>query len=252
MSTITITYGENVENHVGNQQIGQIASSGFTVDQLNTIYNKMTTSGYDCKIIDLCSMLTSEQKTDASPATLLVVKGFVNKFFGANDASTKITNQLQSLNWDKKALMRGKVVNKHARYNLCFADFNQEPVYEAGKGRVYNFANVDYLAKIRQYLKDLLGITLNAEGNYYYDLKKCYIGFHGDAERLAVVGVRFGSDFPLYYQWYHKSAAITTPLKIDLSDGDLYIMSEKTTGNDWKRSSIKTLRHAAGDIKLIT
>ena len=32
-----------------------------------------------------------------------------------------------------------------------------------------------------------------AEGNYYYDLKKCGIGFHGDAERKKVVAIRVGA-----------------------------------------------------------
>jgi hypothetical protein len=31
-----------------------------------------------------------------------------------------------------------------------------------------------------------------------------------------------------------------------LNGGDLYVMSEKTTGRDWKTKSIYTLRHAAG------
>ena len=35
-------------------------------------------------------------------------------------------------------------------------------------------------------------------------------------------------------------------MRIDLSHGDMYIMSEKATGNDWKKSSIETWRHAAG------
>jgi hypothetical protein len=31
-----------------------------------------------------------------------------------------------------------------------------------------------------------------------------------------------------------------------LNDGDMYIMSDKAVGNDWKRSAIPTLRHCAG------
>jgi hypothetical protein len=28
--------------------------------------------------------------------------------------------------------------------------------------------------------------------------------------------------------------------------GDIYLMDEKATGNDWKNKSIETLRHATG------
>ena len=34
--------------------------------------------------------------------------------------------------------------------------------------------------------------------------------------------------------------------EITLNHGDIYIMSEKSVGNDWKRRKIPTLRHAAG------
>jgi len=37
----------------------------------------------------------------------------------------------------------------------------------------------------------------------------------------------------------------------DLNHGDLYIMSEKTTGFDWKKRTLITLRHAAGCEKYI-
>jgi hypothetical protein len=33
---------------------------------------------------------------------------------------------------------------------------------------------------------------------------------------------------------------------IPLEDGDMYVMSEKAVGTDWKKKTIKTLRHATG------
>lgn len=51
---------------------------------------------------------------------------------------------------------------------------------------------------------------------------------------------------PLYFQWYLNSKPVGMNLKIDLNSGDLYVMSEKTVGTDWKTKSIYTLRHAAG------
>lgn len=38
-------------------------------------------------------------------------------------------------------------------------------------------------------------------------------------------------------------------VKLNLHNGDMYIMSEKATGNDWKKRNTPTLRHSAGASK---
>ena len=83
-------------------------------------------------------------------------------------------------------------------------------------------------------------------------MSKCGIGFHGDSERKKVIGVRLGASIPLHFQWFHKSKPIGERVKIMLSHGDMYVMSEKATGYDWKSSSKITLRHAAGSKKYLT
>ena len=92
---------------------------------------------------------------------------------------------------------------------------------------------------------------LNAEGNYYYDNSKCMIGFHGDTERHVVVGIRFGSTYPLHFQWYKNSETVSDIKTIHLNGGDMYVMSEKAVGTDWKSSSKYTLRHSAGNLNVI-
>jgi uncharacterized protein YjdB len=87
---------------------------------------------------------------------------------------------------------------------------------------------------------------LICEGNRYFDLRKCGIGWHGDAERRKVIALRLGESMDLYYNWFYKFKPIGNTFKLSLNDGDIYIMSEKAVGWDWKRSSIHTLRHSAG------
>lgn len=246
--TVTITYGESVENHVGNQQIGEKSDHGITCENLEKMEKKLKKLGFTCEIIDLKKKLDVKYHEDTDNATILVIRNFVNTFFKDVTAHSTMLQQLVNLDWDQKALMKGKVVNKHARYNLCFANFSQEPDYENGKGRVYDFEKIKILGDIKKFLKRLLGEDLNAEGNYYYDIKKCYISYHGDTERKIVVGIRFGATFPLYFQWYKNTESISEPYEISLNSGDLYIMSDKAVGHDWKKRSILTLRHAAGYI----
>lgn len=251
-STITITFGEKVENHIGNQQIGNSyeIEDGITYSQLETIKQGFCSKGYQCELIDLQKILSVEIKEimgNTEKAGILVIKNFANTFLKDENADDKLFSDLVSLNWDKKFLMDKKVKNKKARYNLCFADFSQEPNYEIGRGRVYDFKQLETLGKIRKCTNKIARVTLNAEGNYYYDKNKCYIKFHGDTERKIVIGLRLGATFPLYYQWYKNDIAIhEKPFEINLEHGDLYIMSYKAVGNDWKNKNIFTLRHAAG------
>ena len=65
-------------------------------------------------------------------------------------------------------------------------------------------------------------------------------------ERKIVVAIRLGASFPLWFNWYQNSERIGTTAKYTINHGNIYVMSEKATGNDGRRRTIKTLRHAAG------
>ena len=88
-----------------------------------------------------------------------------------------------------------------------------------------------------------------AEGNYYYDVTKCGIGFHGDGERKKVVAGNFSDTDvirELHWQAYYKYKKLGDVTKVNLHHGDMYIMNVKATGNDWKNPNKITWRHAAG------
>jgi hypothetical protein len=132
-----------------------------------------------------------------------------------------LVTELTGLNWDSKAFMYGRVVNKKARHNLCFADFSQDADFENKKGTIIDFAKLKYLSEVRNNLQEILSDKLFAEGNLYYDINKCYIGYHGDTERSKVVALRLGEDFPLYFQWYQNSEAVSQPMKFNIHSGDV-------------------------------
>jgi hypothetical protein len=95
---------------------------------------------------------------------------------------------------------------------------------------------------------------LNCEGNYYFE-QKSGIGFHGDAERKIVICCSLGRATTLRFYWRapKQSKPCSEPIDIALEHGvrDLYIMSEKASGYDWKRRSLHRLVHAAGGSKYI-
>ena len=254
--TFSLTFGDVAENHKGMQKIGDLAKEGFRLEDLETAKKWFENKGCQCNIINLHELLPEvHQQNGNNHAWFLIIKSAVNALLEDKNGADNLFTEQDLLEKDTKAFMYGRVVNKHARHNLCFGEVHQEPIYEVGKGRIYAFDEVPNLKKIRAKLGEIIGekaINLQAEGNYYYDIKKCGIGYHGDAERKKVIAIRLGSCIPLYFKWYHDNKVITESIKItNLEHGDLYIMSEKTTGYDWKSKTKYTLRHAAGCKKYV-
>ena len=245
--TITITFGECGENHVGMQKLGKRAETGFTIHELVELQSVVEGAGFKTELHHLNRLLPADGKHDnAEPACLLVIRNGIAVF--GLDADAMFV-KLKALDWDKKMWNKGRVTNKIARYNLCFGEFRQEPDYEKKMGRVVHFDDIPEFQVIRQCVSDAFGEKAShfiAEGNYYYDHKKCYIGFHGDTERKMVIAFRFGASMSLSYQWYYQTEAIGEKLSLVVNHGDMYVMSEKAVGWDWHTKKKATLRHAAG------
>ncbi len=143
---------------------------------------------------------------DHAEAALLVVKNFVD-FLLKDTGHTKedMFREQAALDVDKKAFMKGRVVNKHARWNLCFDDVSRAPDYQNKMGRIVSFDEVPITKAVMDRFVEFFGpkaAGLKGEGNYYYDVKQCGIGFHGDSERRKVVAVRLGASIPMHYQWF--------------------------------------------------
>ena len=246
-SSVAITFGDSGENHVGMQKIGTIAKTGFTKKDLEKAKKYFEERGCICELI---SLEIDEVDVDTENALVLIIRKGVDCLLGNAD---DLYEEQLTLEKDTKAFMYGRVVNKHARHNLCFSDERQEPDYENKKGRIVAFDDVPHLKKIRERLPEFLGKkgeNMIAEGNYYYDVKKCGIGYHGDAERRRVVACKLASDkdvvMSLHYQWYKDSKPVGQNFKLELRHGDMYIMGDKAVGWDWKKKKIYTLRHSAG------
>lgn len=253
---ISITWGDAGENHVGMEMIGNLQEkgTGFTCKDLKNI-SKYISSNYECK-----TEFINLQIKNSPEAGVLIIRNFIN-----NKIITKLFNELTNLSWDTKYYdrRRKKVLNKIARSNLLFQlDKSQKPNYQNGKGTIIDINKLKYFKKIHKALStfikrslkniktDTKWVDLIAEANYYYDPKKCGIGYHGDTERTRVICLSVGSEkYPMAWQWFKNYKPIGKTFNIKLNSGDLYIMSEKAVGNDWKRPSIYSLRHSAGHDK---
>lgn len=249
INTITVTFGDVAENGNQMQQIGSMANKGFSYEELISAMKHFEDQGTKCNLIDLNQFLSIENVMDKH-AYILIIRGGLNVLL--NKPTNNLYQELNRLDWDKKELINGKVLNKIARHNLCFADFSQSPDYNQGKGRIVSFDDLEILGHVRNQLQKIMKKPFFvAEGNNYYDSSKTSINFHGDRERKLVFAIRLGCSMPLYFHWFKDSRPVGSLFQTTLHHGDCYIMSEKAVGTDCLKKDIFTLRHAAGPKNVI-
>ena len=247
LEAYTVTFGDRAENNAGMQMIGTAAAHGVTVASLHQIAQSLTGKGMACKVVSLAPLL--QDHTEIPDAAILVMPGGVNALLADPTAQATLLAELQSMPKDTTTKSYGKVRNKHARHNNTMGDFRQEPDIANGKGTVVQLSEYPTTDKLRGIVSGMVDAPLVGELNHYFDSTTCGIGFNGDSERKLVVGVRVGpgaDGMPLKFQWYKDGAPVGQEARIELNAGDIYIMSEKAVGFDWKKKKILTLRHAAG------
>ena len=250
---VTLTFSSVIEKAV----------KGYTIQELEDTKNKIRSifKESDVEIFDLRTVLPANEKEKAEPASILIFKNGVNMLLNTiGKNSVDLFNEHEVLEKDTKYKdsKKGKVLNKKGRHNLYFADEEREADFENGLGTIVPFSRLPLTEHIRNSLPKIIGEKAknkNAEGNYYDDLNETGIGFHGKNDSKDVIGVRFGEDhnsgFPLHYQWFLNGKSIGDRYKFDLKNGDIYIMSEKAVGSDWKQKDSLTLRHAEGESKYL-
>jgi len=275
---ICITNGEQGENHAGMQMIGKgLADNGYTLKDALKFKEKFESMGGTAILYDLKEECLGERKDECKEeAYVLKFQAGVNvllwnkiekevekackknviikeKLFEKYNAE-KLFEEQFTFEWDKKYwdTRRSKVLNKNARWNVCYGEKGQEPDYENKKGTVIAYSQCKVMQSWRQELLDLieeLNEDFVAEGNLYYNVLKTGIGFHGDAERRKVVAGNFcdkGIIRELNYIAYLKSERIGKRFRMELKNGDMYIMIGSAAGTDWKKRNTITFRHAAG------
>jgi hypothetical protein len=270
---ICITCGEQSENHHGMEMLGDgLAKKGYNLQDMMEISSKFEKLGGEVEWIHL-----DNYADDTEEASVVILRNGVNVLLRNSrfrkiskmknrsddekeelierakntDYSEELFRQLMSFKWDQKYWdnRRGKVLNKRARWNVVFNDKGREPDYENKKGTIIAYSKVPYLKAWKKEIEALCeeNKPFQTEGNLYYDSSKCGIGFHGDGERKKIVAANIGNGVirEIHWQWFQKGKPIGKRIKVKLNNGDMYIMSEKASGFDWKKRNIKTLRHAA-------
>ena len=280
---ISLTMAPGGENHRGNQLIGRmpIKGEGFTCNDIEMIGENISKviKKENIEVLNLNNLSGEESimgLKEEDQARFIILRNW-------SDKTENIYKECTDNKWDSKYLdpnkyrteikdgkevrIRGRVMNKLARTNLCYvAGMSQEPEYIEGKGTIVDLNSKKTLHNEVNRLREMLQTSLIeggskskveinvVEGNRYYNLKKTGIGFHGDTERVVVICLTIGGggNYPMRFQWFKDGMPLGNPIDINLNDGDVYVMSEKAVGADWKLRSKYTLRHAAGAEKYRT
>ena len=248
--TYSLTVGNGGENHTGMQFIGSMRKKGEGWNLERLLYAKGILEdvfNLEVELYNLNDLLEGveiEEGKEPEPAHFMLVKTFLHP-----DVHQKILLELETYKWDNKYwdTRRQKVLNKRARENVCYGPEAQEPDYENKKGTIVSYEKSPLVHRLKQTVEILMqDENLIVEGNKYMDVTKNGIGPHGDTERVVVACFRIGEAMPMKFGWFHKSVVVGKTLTVNVPGGALYFMSEKATGNDWKRRNKYTLRHAAG------
>jgi hypothetical protein len=275
--TYTITFGDVAENGVRMEKIGVESQHGISVEDLKRANATFIQMGINTELVDITTALTEDElaylktpegkpasvknsklpnsmKDKSVEAVILIIRNGADALLGAGAADILKLEQ-QGIHYDTKKIWYGKVCNSHARHNVCFSTYDQVMDLDNKKGTIIDFKHLPMLEKLHRMLPTYFStldeekIELKAEGNYYFNLTKCGIGWHGDKERKIVIALRLGETMSLHYHWYYGHQQVGSRVDLMLNHGDIYIMSEKAVGTDTGSSTKLTLRHGAGAFK---
>ena len=240
----TVTFANSTESFAGMHINGLQRTSGYTHAELNEVVRRFGQRGCAVEDLDL-GRLTGT----SVPGRVVVVR---NAFRDIADAVAVDLEDVVHPRTDRQALMRNKLLTRRARYCACLGNEAVEADLANGVGVVVPFKDTPAIQALRERIgvcertRDLL-----AEVNYYFDHRKCYIGFHGDSERPDVIGCVLGASKNLHFQGFRKAIPEGERVTVKLHHGDLYIGCESAFGFHWSklRASGQSVhyRHAAGN-----
>ena len=189
------------------------------------------------KLIHLHDFIPSIEDRKLNEAGILIIKNYV---------TDHLYKEQKGLDWDKMEYRRGRIVNKKAKYALKYNHLSQEPDYPNNKERIINFNDMPMLNQLKIDITKKLNLEdqMSATADYYYNMNTCGTSYHTTTNN--VFNICLGSSIQLHYQWFLNGKPLGDNISITLNHGDLYFISDKASGHDYKRKKIPTLKFAFG------
>lgn len=255
---LILTFADVCDHDLESAKVGKPAEQGLTLEDLIRAQKQFENLGAFCELTDLGNFLPRNYKEKVpfkyETGHILVIRNGINFLLkDINKTDADLMQEQKNLNWDTTAVSRKHrttktegIVTKSNNWSLCFADEPKVQNLKANEGTVVAFNDVPCTNHVRNKLVELMGSTVKdivGEGRFYFDLYKCNTKHHGEINKKILICARFGAQFPLHFQWFVKWKAVGSPAKFMLNPGDMYILTNKAIGNDWRKATILTLRH---------
>ena len=254
--TWSLTIGNGGENHTGMEFLGKKRKKGEGWDIDRLLGAKDLLENIFGKKVELFNLnelclegIEINEKQRPKDAYLMVVRDFLTK-----EVHENFKKELSSYEWDRKYFdtRRQKVLNKHARANVCYGKTGRAADFENKKGTIIGFDQSPMVERLLRVVEILMNDeNLIVEGNQYDDVSKNGIGPHGDTERVVVACLRVGSAMTMKFGMFNNCLMKGKSFQTIINGGDLYFMSEEAVGAEWKHRSKWTWRHAAGAPKYL-
>ena len=256
-SRYALTFGEVSILHIGGKELGKgIRDTGFSTEELIMIRDNFISKKLEkcVEYISISDNLPKELRCDNEAGVLIIRSNnsINNTIPISKDFADRLYKEQSNIEYDAKYwdTRRRSTLNKRARKNIVFG---KDEIIHSDDYKQYSikaFRNLPELNKLKKLLSKIFGKrakNLNAEGNHYHH-DKSRIGYHGDSERKIVICISLGKSSILRYNWRLPGSSEHTlkPITIILNHGDIYIMSEKATGFDWRKRSKVRVVHGAG------
>jgi len=254
------------------EEFGKATAPGLPVAVLEKMAEVAKADGKTVRLYDLADMVQGTHLEGATtPAKFLVIRdglswlgtsqGFFEGLTGF-EILKRLEAELDGAHRNVRELMgkgpNRKVRTLRCRHHMAFAKEYQEGNVGEGRMRVNGFPHHPALQTLRDAFVQFLTQCgdphiqereVLMEVNHYYDVRKAFIGYHGDGERGLVTGFRLGRAafrFPFHFQCRQKApkemnaerklAAWGKPMTVYVNRGDVYFMSHKATGSDWMKA----------------
>ena len=254
--TWSLTIGNGGENHTGMEFLGKRRKKGEGWDINRLLGAKDLLENIFGKKVELFNLnelclegVEIPEGKKPKDAYLMVVRNFLT-----TEVHENFKKELSSYEWDRKYFdtRRQKVLNKHARANVCYGKTGRAADFENKKGTIIGFEQSPLVEKLLRVVEILMNDKdLIVEGNQYDDVGKNGIGPHGDTERVLVACLRVGEAMTMKFGMFNNCLMKGVAFQTIINGGDLYFMSEEAVGAEWKHRSKWIWRHAAGAPKYL-
>lgn len=210
--------------------------------------------------LDLTDALSDADRCEAEEAGIGIIRSAPDSLWGRgtlDEMEAEFDRQSEYVNKEEWSSIQQRVIKLRMRWHLYIGNTAKPADHSRDQAEVVSFDSMPLAKRWKDTIVSILQsngvgcpeLTSSTNINYVDDRNSTGIGWHGDGERTVIVTLRLHSgsrNNVLCFHWMRNNVPVGRPVRITLDRGDAYIMSIKATGNDWKRTDLLTLQHAAG------